>query len=746
MATIQRSPPLEIRHEPQQSHDSGAYIDWNSESGSPTRKNSGSEVEVSVPGKVVSEEFVTVVSVEGDGSTGAVVVVADDDANKKSAASVGESTVSHVEVPFVTVLSVGGDAPVVSSESTEEKLALSLDVSGKEATKEVNEVLMKKAEKNTMTALLTDGEEVLVYRLPGERLGFGLKFEGGTKTAERVRRLFIQSCAAESPASRARCSWGGLGEGDEVLEIDTVPVNLMTRLDCVRRLKESGLVITLRVRPAPGRITPMVVEAEPPSEPPPVPPRKGQRRASAPKVEEAPPPPVGFGDEGVSNGQRRRASEGDAVAVALSMRQRAPLSPGPIGRNRFSPEHPIPPEAETYIDLLAQEEYAARNCESESDDTGSSISTVVDRLSLNSVSALSSASSENRSPEHGPYGSTIDLARVLDPFERLEREFSSDSEFIQARHTVTSIMTETRVINGDLIGKTEKETSPVAVAINVPAATGLEDDLALQPPPSFQDIPLDEGDGQSIRSSQSSGSTEHETSTEERQDAPRLPPKPAPRKEGHRFRSGKKRPPPPPPPPPSRVEQQTWQTPEEKEVPTVEKQEKVIDAIVEKDILPMDEIDLSPERVEEEIEKVVEMLRNEGREGRLLDEAIEETMEVTIVGGIEKEISIKIVEDILEDEERDAVEKELADEVIVRDMKVEGVDNKEEDDDEDEGEEEEEVEEDDEDDDLMIDSRLSEELWKSGPTDVLFPHFHWSVTQLATIGEDEEEQTDSDNR
>ncbi|XP_078049780.1 uncharacterized protein LOC144476557 [Augochlora pura] len=58
-------------------------------------------------------------------------------------------------------------------------------------------------------------EEVEVFRLPGERLGFGLKFEGGNKTAERVRKLFVQSCEDQSPASRAKCSWGTLGEGDE---------------------------------------------------------------------------------------------------------------------------------------------------------------------------------------------------------------------------------------------------------------------------------------------------------------------------------------------------------------------------------------------------------------------------------------------------------------------------------------------------------------------------------------------------
>ncbi|KAJ9589260.1 hypothetical protein L9F63_017505, partial [Diploptera punctata] len=114
-----------------------------------------------------------------------------------------------------------------------------------------------------------DGEDVLVYRLPGERLGFGLKFEGGTATGERVRRLFIQSCAPDSPASRVTCSWGSLQEGDEVLQIDSVPVNMMTRLDCVRCLKDSNVVLKLHVRHAP---------------PPPVPPRRSKERPPEPEV------------------------------------------------------------------------------------------------------------------------------------------------------------------------------------------------------------------------------------------------------------------------------------------------------------------------------------------------------------------------------------------------------------------------------------------------------------------------------
>lgn len=108
-----------------------------------------------------TEEFVTVVSVE--------------------------SVHPHPPENFVTVLSIGSS----SSRKEEGEATRSAEVGPLE-------------------------EEVEVYRLPGERLGFGLKFEGGNKTSERVRRLFVQSCAEQSPASRARCSWGTLGEGDEV--------------------------------------------------------------------------------------------------------------------------------------------------------------------------------------------------------------------------------------------------------------------------------------------------------------------------------------------------------------------------------------------------------------------------------------------------------------------------------------------------------------------------------------------------
>lgn len=115
---------------------------------------------------------------------------------------------------FVTVVNVAGSQQQQQQQQpAEESFVTVLSIgSGK-----------REPQAATTAAAVTNGidpahpeEEVEVYRLPGERLGFGLKFEGGNKTTERVRRLFIQSCAEQSPASRATCSWGNLGEGDEV--------------------------------------------------------------------------------------------------------------------------------------------------------------------------------------------------------------------------------------------------------------------------------------------------------------------------------------------------------------------------------------------------------------------------------------------------------------------------------------------------------------------------------------------------
>ena len=35
-------------------------------------------------------------------------------------------------------------------------------------------------------------EDLVIYRLPGDKLGLGLRFDGGAKASEYVQRLFVQ--------------------------------------------------------------------------------------------------------------------------------------------------------------------------------------------------------------------------------------------------------------------------------------------------------------------------------------------------------------------------------------------------------------------------------------------------------------------------------------------------------------------------------------------------------------------------
>jgi C-terminal processing protease CtpA/Prc len=80
-------------------------------------------------------------------------------------------------------------------------------------------------------------EDLIIYRLPGDKLGLGLRFEGGAKASEVVQRLFVQSCAPNSPSAKTKCTWGYLSEGDEVISISGKIVRRMTRVDCVKALK-----------------------------------------------------------------------------------------------------------------------------------------------------------------------------------------------------------------------------------------------------------------------------------------------------------------------------------------------------------------------------------------------------------------------------------------------------------------------------------------------------------------------------
>uniref|UniRef100_A0A146LUS4 Pro-interleukin-16 n=1 Tax=Lygus hesperus TaxID=30085 RepID=A0A146LUS4_LYGHE len=310
-------------------------------------------------------------------------------------------------------------------------------------------------------------EEVLVYRLPGERLGFGLKFEGGIKTVEKVGRLYIQSCAADSPASRTSASWGPLVPGDEIVGVDGVLVSDMTRIDCVRALKESNVVIKLQVRQ--GKDPKSKIQQQQESQAPPIPPRK------FPRKKETIDPPQGFDDK-----------KG---------------SPPVVPRSRANV-----PQAEVYTDILSQE--LLQPVESESDDTGSSISTVVSRISSTPTTSNSSFSDARSitsmdanitSPptptsKHTPF----DLDKVLEPFLQLEREFSSS--------TIDQSSIFSKLVEASTLIDSKEEST-------------------LKPPENFQD------------------------SDAELKDAPELPPKPSPRKSEslEKPKSEKRRPPPPPP-------------------------------------------------------------------------------------------------------------------------------------------------------------------------------------------------------
>ncbi|XP_053676427.1 uncharacterized protein LOC128726632 [Anopheles nili] len=238
-------------------------------------------------------------------------------------------------------------------------------------------------------------EVVLVYRLPGERLGFGLKFQGGTKSNEKIQRLFIQSCAENSPASRVQASWGHLREGDEILEIDGVNVSRMTRIECVKCLKDSTVAIKLLVRNGEGKVQNFYGESGTGAE---LPERKG-----------APPPPPPVPPRKL-NKRKQTTKHGSGVF---------PPTVAPV--ESYVP----PPDPETYSNLFADD---ISDLISESDDTASTISTVVDKFSI-----CSSLSSEDYTiPSHGGpagIGPSAELAKALKPFTLLEQEFNLESKF-----------------------------------------------------------------------------------------------------------------------------------------------------------------------------------------------------------------------------------------------------------------------------------------------------------------------------
>lgn len=291
---------------------------------------------------------------------------------------------------YVTIVSVDLQPTVASSSAKNEQEAKASFVT----------VLSINNTQNTATINTSDnpnnGEIVTVYRLPGERLGFGLKFQGGTKTNEKIQRLFIQSCDPESPASKARASWGSLGEGDEILKVDGESVTTMTRIECVKCLKDRNAAISLLVkkrdlnsnRTSNNPFDPSVSKKRPLPPPPPiVPPRKINKRSPTREVNVA-----------------------------------------PVSQKIVAVEIPIPVAAETYLNTLDDD----INRNDESDDTGSTISSqisVISNFSLDSdISLKSSVASSN------------DLTKILTkPFQMIEREFNVNNSNILSTDKLMSI-------------------------------------------------------------------------------------------------------------------------------------------------------------------------------------------------------------------------------------------------------------------------------------------------------------------
>jgi hypothetical protein len=101
-------------------------------------------------------------------------------------------------------------------------------------------------------------EDVQIFRVPGERLGMALKFEGGACASQPIDRVFIQNINKHSPASRARGKLlGTLQEGDELLRIQGRQVTGMSRINVVSCLRDerasshhrdAPLSVTLTVR------------------------------------------------------------------------------------------------------------------------------------------------------------------------------------------------------------------------------------------------------------------------------------------------------------------------------------------------------------------------------------------------------------------------------------------------------------------------------------------------------------------
>lgn len=311
----------------------------------------------------------------------------------------------------------------------------------------------------------SDGEIVTVYRLPGERLGFGLKFQGGTKTNEKVQRLFIQSCDPESPASKARATWGSLGEGDEILQIDSEAVTGMTRIECVKCLKDRNVAINLRVKKRDASSNGLIRNGSDPN---------------LPKKRPLPPPPPMVPP-------RKIIKKPTARETNLA----------PVVQRTIAMEIPTPVVAEMYLNTLDDD----INRNDESDETGSTISS--------QISVISNFSSESDLSLMSANASSSDLTKILTkPFQMIEREFNVNSSNVLPSATSMSIdnllmFNDSEPIEIDDDEKVKVDIKPLNAYENVDVNDGVDDqrqyeniDIKLPPIPRPRSISLPQDAGE----------------------------------------------------------------------------------------------------------------------------------------------------------------------------------------------------------------------------------------------------------
>lgn len=128
---------------------------------------------------------------------------------------------------------------------------------------------------------------------------------------------------------------------------------------------------------------------------------------------------------------------------------------------------------------------------STSDDTGSSMSTVVDRFSTSDRVSTTSTASTEQPGEFSAIDRDLDrsdrdvlLSRAICPLEHLERDFSANPPDYLLRRLANS----EAVTHVESRGEVERITAVVA-----PNTVLIEETITLQPPLSFQDAPLSYG-------------------------------------------------------------------------------------------------------------------------------------------------------------------------------------------------------------------------------------------------------------